>query len=118
MALLVPMLLSNGGYGYENCIRLFPALSVEHRLRSRFRPARDASRTPNADNWPPYDIARTGEDAYRITMAVAGIGQDGQAMARLDTGNRKAGLGQMMVQPFRRRAGFKSDKIEVGLPEA
>lgn len=36
----------------------------------------NASRTPNVDNWPPYDIARTGEDAYRITMAVAGFSQD------------------------------------------
>ncbi|KQZ95359.1 molecular chaperone Hsp20 [Mesorhizobium sp. Root157] len=36
----------------------------------------NASRTPNVDNWPPYDIARTGEDAYRITMVVAGFGQD------------------------------------------
>jgi molecular chaperone IbpA len=25
------------------------------------------------DNWPPYDIAKTGEDQYRITMAVAGF---------------------------------------------
>lgn len=33
----------------------------------------NASRTPSVDNWPPYDIARTGEDAYRITMAVAGF---------------------------------------------
>ncbi len=36
----------------------------------------NASRTPNVDNWPPYDIARTSEDAYRIAMAVAGFGQD------------------------------------------
>ena len=36
----------------------------------------NASRTPSVDNWPPYDIARTGEDAYRITMAVAGFGQE------------------------------------------
>jgi molecular chaperone IbpA len=36
----------------------------------------NATRTPSLDNWPPYDIARTGEDAYRITMAVAGFGQD------------------------------------------
>jgi hypothetical protein len=28
LALLVPMLLSYGGYGYENCFRFFPALSV------------------------------------------------------------------------------------------
>jgi molecular chaperone IbpA len=25
------------------------------------------------DNWPPYDIAKTGEDRYRITVAVAGF---------------------------------------------
>lgn len=36
----------------------------------------NASRTPSVDNWPPYDIARTGEDAYCITMAVAGFSQD------------------------------------------
>ncbi|RUX98105.1 MULTISPECIES: Hsp20 family protein [unclassified Mesorhizobium] len=36
----------------------------------------NASRTPSIDNWPPYDIARTGEDSYRITMAVAGFSQD------------------------------------------
>jgi len=25
------------------------------------------------DNWPPYDIAKAGEDRYRITVAVAGF---------------------------------------------
>jgi molecular chaperone IbpA len=25
------------------------------------------------DSWPPYDIAKMGEDQYRITMAVAGF---------------------------------------------
>ena len=25
------------------------------------------------DSWPPYDIAKTGEDRYRITVAVAGF---------------------------------------------
>ena len=25
---------------------------------------------------PPYNIEKTGEDSYRITMAVAGFGQD------------------------------------------
>jgi molecular chaperone IbpA len=29
-----------------------------------------------ADNWPPYDIAKTGDDSYRIAMAVAGFSQD------------------------------------------
>lgn len=27
------------------------------------------------DNWPPYDIVKTGEDDYRIAMAVAGFSQ-------------------------------------------
>lgn len=35
-----------------------------------------ASRVEAFDNWPPYDIAKLGEDDYRITMAVAGFGQD------------------------------------------
>ena len=31
-----------------------------------------AKKPENADRYPPYDIERTGEDAYRVTMAVAG----------------------------------------------
>ena len=27
----------------------------------------------NAGNYPPYDIERTGDDAFRITVAVAGL---------------------------------------------
>jgi HSP20 family molecular chaperone IbpA len=27
-------------------------------------------------NWPPYNIERTSEDDYRITMAVAGFSPD------------------------------------------
>jgi len=29
-----------------------------------------------ADNWPPYDVVKTSEDAYRIAMAVAGFSRD------------------------------------------
>ncbi|UUP16037.1 Hsp20 family protein [Nitratireductor thuwali] len=36
----------------------------------------NASRVETIDNWPPYDIAKVGEDDYRITMAVAGFSQD------------------------------------------
>ena len=43
----------------------------------------NASRaTTTIDNWPPYDIARTGEDDYRITMAVAGFSQDELSMTQ------------------------------------
>ena len=30
----------------------------------------------SAQTYPPYNIERTGQDAYRITMAVAGFGED------------------------------------------
>ena len=36
----------------------------------------NASPPQNADNWPPYDIAKLGEDTYRIVLAVAGFGED------------------------------------------
>ena len=28
------------------------------------------------DNYPPYDVLRTGEDSYRIKLAVAGFTPD------------------------------------------
>ena len=31
------------------------------------------ARSDAAPNWPPYNIERTGEDDYRITMALAGF---------------------------------------------
>jgi molecular chaperone IbpA len=54
----------------------------------------NASRTTTIDHWPPYDIARTGEDDYRITMAVAGFSQDELSMTQeqnmlLVTGEKK-----------------------------
>lgn len=33
----------------------------------------DTSRYGGEDNYPPYNIVRTGEDAYRISLAVAGF---------------------------------------------
>ena len=36
----------------------------------------NASPPPSADNWPPYDIAKFGEDSYRIRIAVAGFTDD------------------------------------------
>ena len=30
----------------------------------------------NQSNWPPYNIEKQGENAYRISMAVAGFGED------------------------------------------
>lgn len=36
----------------------------------------NAQRGRSISDWPPYDIARTGDDSYRITVAVAGFAQD------------------------------------------
>jgi molecular chaperone IbpA len=35
-----------------------------------------AARTEPASNWPPYNIESTGEDSYRIELAVAGFKSD------------------------------------------
>jgi len=35
-----------------------------------------AARVQHADNWPPYDIVKTGDDQYTINMAVAGFSPD------------------------------------------
>jgi len=35
----------------------------------------DAAAGSEAQTYPPYNIERTGENAYRITMAVAGFGE-------------------------------------------
>ena len=35
-----------------------------------------SARTVPVDNYPPFDIERTSEDAYRITLAVAGFKPD------------------------------------------
>ena len=34
----------------------------------------NAQRLQAIDTWPPYDIVKTGDDDYRIEMAVAGFG--------------------------------------------
>jgi molecular chaperone IbpA len=35
----------------------------------------NAQRLQAIDTWPPYDIVKTGDDTYRIEMAVAGFAQ-------------------------------------------
>ncbi len=36
----------------------------------------NAARSEPAENYPPYDIEKLGDDRYRITLAVAGFRQD------------------------------------------
>ncbi len=61
--------------------RLFDLLDQAHRVEPM--------------NWPPYNIEKTGDDQYRITMAVAGFSPDEinltqQQNALLVSGHRKA----------------------------
>jgi hypothetical protein len=86
---LVSMLLI-GGCGYEDKPRFLSAVPVEHRLRARLRTAGKGEPDRNSYNWPPYDIARIGEDAYRIIMAVAGFSQDELAVSHVVSGTKSA----------------------------
>ncbi|MEO9338561.1 Hsp20 family protein [Mesorhizobium sp. SB112] len=36
----------------------------------------NAQRARAISDWPPYDIVKTGDDSYRISIAVAGFAQD------------------------------------------
>jgi len=36
----------------------------------------NATRVSTIENFPPYDIAKTGDDSYRIVIAVAGFRED------------------------------------------
>jgi molecular chaperone IbpA len=36
----------------------------------------NATLPQNGDNWPPYDIAKLGEDSYLIVIAVAGFAEN------------------------------------------
>ena len=55
-------------------LRSHPVLSFHRRLRPLLQPARpgNSGRRPG---YPPYNIERTGENAYRITVAVSGFSQ-------------------------------------------
>jgi molecular chaperone IbpA len=55
----------------------------------------NAARGQAVDNWPPYDIEKTGGDSYRITLAVAGFSPDELSVTQepnlLVASGRKAG---------------------------
>ena len=55
-------------------IRSCSPLSFHRRLRPAVLAARQASTA--APGYPPYNIERTGENDYRITVAVAGFARD------------------------------------------
>jgi molecular chaperone IbpA len=61
-----------------------------------------ATRLEPMNNWPPYNIAKLGDDQYRITMAVAGFSPDEIELTQhentlLVTGNKSAEPEQTQV---------------------
>src|SRR3954469_21605616 len=91
-AMLVTMLLI-GGCGYED-LRLRPAVAVRVGFDRLFDLINDTQRLDAQDNYPPYDILRTGEDVYRISLALAGFSPDEIAITaqqnKLTIAGRKA----------------------------
>ncbi|TXM73877.1 Hsp20 family protein [Methylobacterium sp. WL69] len=58
-----------------------------------------ATQAETSSTWPPYDIERVADDAYRITMAVAGFAPDEIDLTQHDTtlvvtGQRKSSEGE------------------------
>ena len=53
-----------------------PPVPVEHRLRPNVERARSCKPRRDHRQLAPYDTVRSGEDEYRIAMAVAGFTQD------------------------------------------
>jgi len=56
-----------------------------------------ANRVEPSTNWPPYNVERTGEDQYRITMAVAGFASDEIELVQQD--NVLLVAGQKQAEP-------------------
>ncbi|KQO68715.1 heat-shock protein [Methylobacterium sp. Leaf87] len=61
-----------------------------------------ATQTETSASWPPYDIERVEDDAYRITMAVAGFAPDEIDLTQHDTtlqvtGQRKSSEGERQL---------------------
>ena len=66
-------MLLTGGYGHGS-FRLLSVVPFDDRLRSSDPLGRCGDqRRQRVSRLPPYNIEKTGEDAYRLTMAVAGF---------------------------------------------
>jgi molecular chaperone IbpA len=83
----------------------------------------NARQIETQDNFPPYDIVRTGEDTYRISLAVAGFAPDDiavtaqQNMLTVAGGKSQSGEADYLYQgiaarPFERQFSL-ADYVEV-----
>ncbi len=64
--------LAGGSMTYD----FAPLVPYRHRLRPHGAFDGNAQDAAAAPTYPPYNIAKTGDDSYRLTMAVAGFGQE------------------------------------------
>ncbi|MDP0928475.1 Hsp20 family protein [Paracoccus onubensis] len=69
-----------------------------------------ASHGETIDNWPPYDIVKTGDDSYRIDMAVAGLTADDLTVTQdknmlIVSGRKDADDGESVSYLYRGIAG-------------
>jgi molecular chaperone IbpA len=71
-ALLIPMLL-NGGCGYENIDEPSPFWRTSIGFDRVFDLMDESLRFEPEDHYPPCNIIRTGDNTYRISLAVAGF---------------------------------------------
>ena len=53
-----------------------PLFSSSIGFEHLFNLLENAARVQQINNWPPYNIEKTGGESYRITMAVAGFNPD------------------------------------------
>ena len=83
-----------------------------------------AMTAPNASSYPPYNIEKTGEDSYRLTMAVAGFRPEELELVAKDNTltvsgkvNGEDGKGEMLYRGIAGRAFERrfvlADHIEV-----
>jgi hypothetical protein len=66
---------SFGGCGYEDEPQFLAPFRSTIGFDRVFDLLENASRTQSLESWSPYNIVRTSEDSYRITMVVAGFAE-------------------------------------------
>ncbi|WP_313200117.1 Hsp20 family protein [Rhizobium sp.] len=69
-------MLLQGGYGYGNIYDYAPLYRSSVGFDRIFNLLENAQRARSTNDWPPYEIAKTDYDTYRISIAVAGFAQD------------------------------------------
>jgi molecular chaperone IbpA len=72
---LLVLKLFNGGFGYEDQLRLCTVSALDRSFDRLFDLLETTARV-DTEYYPPFDIEQQGDDQYRITLAVAGFRRD------------------------------------------